>query len=450
MADTGILPARLLTALGILLGGWPSGIPAQSAPRVLVTEVDGAIGVATARQIHRAVARARTEPAEALIIRMDTPGGLVTSTRQIIREMMGAPVPVVVYVAPSGAHAASAGTFIVYASHFAAMAPGTSLGAATPVQIGPVPGLPGRPASDTAPARPSERSAEEQKALNDAVALIRSLAQLRGRNPDFAERAVREAATLTVDEALQGRVIEFRAEDIPDLLAQLDGQRVRLAAGERVLRTRDAEVETLPLDWRTRLLAIITDPNIAFFLLMIGIYGVLLEFWHPGTFIPGTIGAICLILALIALAALPVNFGALALLLLGLGLMVAEAFTPGIGILGIGGLVAFVGGAIFLFEGAEADFRVGVSPPVIAGAALVTGGLIFGILGAAIRSRRQPKVSGTDELIGLRGVVVDWTGASGRVRVRGELWNARSATSLPPEGEVRVVGREGLTLIVES
>ena len=420
---------------------------AQSPGRVFVTDVDGVIGIAASRQIARAIAAARDGDGTALIVRLDTPGGLVSSTRDIIKEMIASPVPIIVYVAPSGARAASAGTFIVYASHVAAMAPGTNMGAATPIEIGGVPGLP-QPADKKSGKKEGDKSAAEQKAINDLLALIRSLAQLRGRNAEWADKAVREAATLTAMEARREGVIEVVATGIDDLLTQVDGRHVVVNGVERVLATKGASPVGIEPDWRTRALSLISDPNIAFILLLIGIYGIILEFWHPGTFAPGVIGAISLILALTALSTLPVHYGALVLLILGIGLMIGEAVTPGFGILGIGGLAAFLIGSIFLFEGPD-SIDLKVSLPLIVGAALTTAALIFGIVGVAVKARRRPATTGSEQLLGSRGEVVTWTDLTGSVRLLGEIWAARSSRRLQPGDAVRVVGREGLTLIVE-
>ena len=414
---------------------------AQSPARIHVVDIKGAIGIATQRLLTRALEQAQRENSQALIVRLDTPGGLVSATREVIQQIESAPLPVIVYVAPAGARAASAGTFIVYASHVAAMAPGTNIGAATPVSIG---GgfLPGQESKDK---KKDGETAEERKAINDVVAMLRSLAQLHGRSTDFAEKAVREAATLTAEEARQQNVVEVVAPDLSGLIAALDGRKVKVGTAERTLSTKGAAPTVIESDWRTRLLAVISDPNVAFILLMIGFYGIVLEFWHPGTFIPGTIGAVSIILALIALSALPVHYGALALLVLGIGLMIAEAFTPGLGILGVGGLIAFIVGAIYLFEGGGWDVEVAVSLPVIAGAALTTAGVIFGIVGMAIRVHRRPPA----DMIGVEGEVIDWSGDTGHVRVLGEIWIARANRALLPSDKVRIVARQGLTLTVE-
>ncbi len=420
--------------------------PAMSAGKVYVVEIDGAISVAAQRQVSRAIARATQDKAAAVVIQLDTPGGLVSATRDVIREMMTSPVPVLVLVAPGGARAASAGTFIVYASHLAAMAPGTNLGAATPVSMGGIPGVPEPKKDDKTPKDPS---AAEKKSINDTVALLRSLAQMRGRNADFAEKAVREAATMTADEAQKAGVVEFVARDVAHFLAQADGRSVRIGAEDRVLATRDATVEVLQPEWRTRLLAAIADPNVAFILLLIGIYGLLFEFWNPGAFVPGVLGGISLLLAMIALSLLPVHYGALALLLLGIALMIGEAFTPGIGALGIGGLVAFLVGAFFLYEGQGADFDLRVSIPVMAGAGIACAGLSFFVLGAALKARNRPPATGAEQLLREQGTVIDWSNDRGSIRIHGEIWAARAGRALAPGDRVRVKSREGLVLVVE-
>lgn len=433
--------ALVLALLTALLAG------AQAAPgdRVLVAEIKGAISVAAQRQVSHVIEQARRDNATAILIRLDTPGGLVSATRDIIRDIVASPIPIIVYVAPSGARAASAGTFLVYASHLAAMAPGTNLGAATPVQMGGIPGVP-QPKDDKKPAEPS---AAEKKSVNDVIALLRSLAQMRGRDLDFAEKAVRDAATLTATEARAQGVIEIVASNVPDVLAQADGRRVTVAGADRTLSTRGAEIVNVTPDWRTRLLGIIADPNVAFILLLIGVYGLLFEFWSPGAIIPGVLGSICLLLALIALSVLPVQYGALGLLLLGIVLMIGEAFAPGIGALGIGGLVAFLVGSFYLFDTDGADFDLRVSLAVIAGAAIVSAGLAFLVLGAAVKARNRPVALSPDDMLGARGAVIDWQGEQGHVRVHGEIWNARGSQAFANGDIVRVRQRKGLILFVE-
>lgn len=445
LAGCRVLALALALAAGI--DGYADSAPSD---RVIVVNVDGAISVAASRVIARAIDEGKKTGASAIVMRLDTPGGLVSATRDIIREMIASPIPIIVYVAPSGARAASAGTFIVYAAHAAAMAPGTNLGAATPVQLGGLPGLP-QPKDEK---KANDPTAAEKKAMNDTVALLRSLAQLRGRDVDFAEKAVREAETLTADEAKKRGVVEYVASSVNDLLAQADGRTVTADGRERALATKDAAITVIEPDWRTKFLAVIANPNVAFVLFLIGVYGILFEFWSPGALFPGTIGGICLILAFISLSLLPVEYGALGLLVLGVALMIGEAFTPGIGALGIGGLIAFLIGAFFLFEPEGSTIELRVALPVIIGAAIACAGLSFGVLGAAMRARKRPAAGSDEELLRNIGVVIDWqdrngqTG-TGRIRVQGEIWNARAARALRPGDRVRVVSRDGLVLTVE-
>jgi membrane-bound serine protease (ClpP class) len=433
---------------------------------VLLLDIKGAIGVVSAEQLAKALQRAGGGGAHALIVRMDTPGGLLASTREMIQAILAAPVPVVMYVAPNGSRAASAGTYLMYASHVAAMAPSTHLGAATPISLSPG-GIPGSPpqsppppqAPDPAPdpakdgkdkPRPLEgKTAEERKAINDAVAYIRSLAELRGRNADWAERAVREAATLTASAALKERVIDLIAEDVDDLLVQIDGRTVKTAAGEVRLATKGSRIVELKPDWKTQIMQVISDPNVALILMMIGIYGILFEFWNPGAVAPGVIGGICLLVGLAALSALPVNYAGLALLILGVALMVAEAFMPSFGILGLGGIVAFAIGALFLFDPDQSDIPIQVSWQVVAGLTALSAAFFLGVLGLAMQARRRPVMTGAEEMIGSVGEVVQWAGARGRVRVRGEIWAAESALVLSEGQKVRVKGRSGLLLAVD-
>jgi membrane-bound serine protease (ClpP class) len=305
----------------------------------------------------------------------------------------------------------------------------------------PTPGTDKQPDSDPA-------SISSRKSINDAVAYIRSLAELRGRNADWGEKAVRDAATLTASAALKERVVDVVAKDIGELLSQIDGRSVTTTAGEMRLETKGRSVVELKPDWKMQVMSAITDPNIALILLMLGIYGILFEFWTPGVIAPGVVGGISLIVALTALSVLPVNLGGLALLLFGIALMVAEAFTPGFGIMGLGGIVAFVVGALFLFDPAEADIPIRVSWQVVAGMAALSAAFFVGVLGFAARARRRPVRTGAEEMIGSTGEVVSWTDVEGRVLVHGEIWAARSSQSLARGQKVRVVSRAGLTLSV--
>jgi len=443
--------ARLVAAAALLAAG---AAPAASPQPVVTLEIKGAIGVATGMQFEAALATAKRENAALVVMKLDTPGGLVVSTREIIQAILASPVPVAVYVSPSGAHAASAGTYIAYAAHIAAMAPGTHLGAATPIQLG----APGTPATTPPRARDAGKkddakeegqgTAMERKVLNDAIAYLRTLAQLRGRNADWAEKAVRDAATLTAEEAVKERVVDFLAADLDELLARADGRRVKAGGAERALETKGAKTIAVEPDWRMRILAVLANPNIAFLLLLAGIYGIAFEFWNPGAIFPGVIGGISMLLALAALSVLPVNYAGLGLLLLGIALMTVEAFTPGIGALGIGGIVAFVIGGIFLFDPAGADIAFRVAWPVLAVAAGTSAAFFMLALGYALRSRRRKVVSGPEEMIGMAGSVVAWDGPAGSVRVHGEVWRARSDTPLAPGDGVNVVSRDGLVLTV--
>jgi membrane-bound serine protease (ClpP class) len=436
------------------------GGPAAAANDVYVVDVKGAIGVATSRHVDRALKRAATEHAQLVVLRLDTPGGLVSSTRDIIQSIVASPVPVVVYVAPGGARAASAGTYITYAAHVAAMAPGTNIGAATPIALGapelpsPSPQPPER-RGDSKDAKPSQApaappmSTSERKSLNDAVAFIRSLAQLRGRNVQWAEQAVRDAATLTAEDALREHVIDLIAGDVPDLLTKLDGRRIVVSGAEQRLATKGAATVAIPVDGWTEALAVITDPNVAYLLLLAGIYGLAFEFISPGAVLPGIVGGISLVLALAALTVLPVNYAGLALILLGIALMVAEAATPGVIALGIGGVVAFIAGALFLFEPGSADFTFAVGWPVVAAASLVSAGFLFFVIGAALKVRRRKVVSGDADMIDRPASVVSWHDRAGQVSLRGELWSARADRSFRPGDRVRVTRRDGLKLVVE-
>lgn len=434
----------------------PAGTGAVAARQAWLIDLEGAIGPAAADHAARGLRLAHEAGAAVVVLRIDTPGGLDTSMRRIIRAVIASPVPVLSYVAPSGARAASAGTYILYASHLAAMAPGTNIGAATPVALsgGGLPGAadprreraPAPPASGAASAAPLRGDVSEAKAVNDAVAYLRSLAEMRGRNADWAERAVRESISASADEALRSKVIDLVATDERDLLRQAHGRSVRLAAGNVTLDTAGLTLHTVETDWRSRVLGVIGNPNLAVILMMIGVYGLLFEFMNPGALFPGVIGAISLLVGLYALSALPLSYAGVALLVLGLGLMVAEAFAPSFGILGIGGLLAFVLGASVLVDTEAPGFTV--STPLIAGMAL--GGLAFGMLAArlALRARRQREVSGSAAMVGMTAQVLDWEGAAGHVIVTGERWHAEGPASLVPGQRVVVRAVQGLTVRV--
>jgi membrane-bound serine protease (ClpP class) len=418
-------------------------LPAASAQGVGLLTVDGAIGPATADHIVHGIAHSAEARHQLVVLRLDTPGGLDTSMRSVIKAILASPVPVATWVAPSGARAASAGTYILYASHLAAMAPGTNLGAATPVEFG----IGGEQPEETG--KPAPGSAMERKRVHDAAAYLRGLAQLRGRNADWAERAVRESVSLTAAEALKQNVIEVVAADVPDLLAQLDGRNVTVLGQPHRLRTRGAAITVFEPGWRTNVLATITNPSVALLLMTIGIYGLIFEFMSPGFVAPGVIGAICLLVGLYALQLLPVNYAGLALIVLGLLFMGAEAFLPSFGSLGLGGIVAFIAGALMLMDTDLPGY--GIPPGLIAGLAAASALLVTGTARLALKTRRRPVTSGAAGLIGAIATVEEVPaagGAEGWVRIEGELWKAVSTAPLLPSQTVQVVSRKGLVLHV--
>lgn len=438
---------RLICLVVLLMAFWPPYPRGQEAPRAVVLDVNGVIGPAVSDYVQRSLRKAAAQDAALVIIRMDTPGGLDTAMREIIQAIITSPVPVATYVAPSGARAASAGTYILYASHVAAMAPGTNLGAATPVQIA-TPFSPGGDKSGgKSPQGGEGGDAMTHKIINDAVAYIRSLAKMRGRNAQWAEKAVREAASLPAEEALKMGVVDMVAKDITDLLAQMQGKRVVVAGQERVLSTEGLSLEPMQPDWRSKLLAIISDPNVAYILMLIGIYGLIYEFANPGMVLPGVAGAISLLLALFAFQVMPVNYAGVALILLGIAFMIGEALVPSFGALGIGGLIAFIIGSVILIDTDVPGY--GISPELIGALSLTSAAFFIFVVGMAVKARRRPVVSGKEEMIGATGTVLEDFEHKGRIRVHGEVWSASSSVPLRKGQRVRVIAMEGLILHVE-
>ena len=424
----------------------------------LIIEIDGAISPATSNFIEKGLNHGNENGVELIVIEMDTPGGLDTSMRSIIKNILNSKVPVATYVSPKGSRAASAGTFILYASHIAAMAPATNLGAATPVEIGGTAPSPIKPEpvepedkeenkSEPLESTPDNETALAKKRLNDAAAYIRSLAGRYGRNADWAELAVREAATLTAEEALENNVIDYVADDLGDLFEQINGHEVETNAGKQTLSTENVLIERFIKDWRIKFLETLADPNLAYLLMLIGIYGLILEGYNPGSILPGVVGAICLILALFAFQVLAVNYAGLMLIALGVVLIVAEAFAPSFGILGFGGLTSFVLGSIMLFDSGIPGFEV--SRLLIGSIASLGGLIILGLVFFLARTLKRPIVSGTEGMLGEQGIALEDFDSKGDVLVHGERWQAKTSEPVKKGQGIEITAVKNMLVLIK-
>lgn len=445
----------LAAGFGLLLFlGSGCAAPAEAATDNTTTSVrlitiDGAVTPATNHYVTNQIAKAEAANADLILLRIDTPGGLSRATKDIVQAILASPVPVVGYVAPSGARAASAGTYILYATHIAAMAPATHLGAATPVSLGGSPSPPpadNKKADSTQSGNRTNQSAKRRKVINDAVAFIRSLAQQRDRNADWAETAVREAATLTAAKALEANVIDRVAANRSELLGEIDGMTVRTVAGQTTLHTNAVQLVRTEPSWRTQLLSVVAQPMVAYLLLMIGIVGLLLEGLSPGTVLPGVVGGICLLVSLYAFQMLPVNYAGLALIVLGIALMVGELFAPSFGVLGLGGIAAFAFGSVMLMDTSVPGYDTPLG--FIIGLSIFFALMIMLVLVLFMRARHKRIHTGSQGLIGSHCYAMQDFNDAGRVWLHSEAWNARCNVPVHKNEPLEVVDVEGLTVQV--
>jgi membrane-bound serine protease (ClpP class) len=423
---------------------------AEESSEALVLEIQGAISPGVSDYIRKGMEKAVVGNADLVILQMDTPGGLDHSMRDIIQMILASPIPIVTYVAPEGARAASAGTYILYASHVAAMSPATNLGAATPISIGGLPGLPKPPEEkkkkekDDLPT--DDASTLKRKVINDASAYIKALAERHGRNAEWAVRAVREAVSLSAEEALRLKVIDFVARDLTDLLHQLDGHKIMLDSKVHIVSSSNMTITRVEPTWRDKLLAVISDPSVAYFLLLFGFYGLIYELANPGVFLPGVAGGISLLLAFYAFQILPINYSGLALIILGMAFMISEAFIPSFGSLGIGGIVAFAIGSLILID----DESLRIPTSLIISTTAVSAVFLLLLMGRVLTIRKKKVRTGAEALIGMIGEASDDFDGEGRIWLLGESWQAKSSDTIRKGEKVRITSRNGLELTVES
>lgn len=433
-----------LVFLGLIALPLESQVSRENSIHVL--QIDGAIGPATSEFITAGIAAAQTE-ASAVIIQMDTPGGLDLAMRDIIQAILESDIPIITYVSPQGSRAASAGTYILYASHVAAMAPATNLGAATPVQIA-APGLAESPEDSEAEPTENPQTAMKRKMINDARAYIRGLAELRGRNAEWAEEAVVEAASLSATEALEQNVIDLIADDLNELVRLLDGRSIVIKDQPLQLETSNATLQTIEPDWRISFLNVITNPNLILILGMIGVYGLIIEFYNPGFGLPGVLGAICLLLAGYGLQLLPLNYTGVGLILLGMVLIIAEALVPSFGIMGLGGIIALSLGGMIMIESDIAVYQV--SLPLIAAITVAFALLLVATFRLFYKVRHKAPVSGMQTMVGATGITLTELNTSGMVEVFGEVWNAEADNAIGKGENIKVVGNQGAHLKVSK